>query len=212
MAGTLLVSVCFAVGLFVVVPLFVVKTFESTFSNAFVFNLVEGLIRIAIFIVYIWVVSLIPDLRRVFEYHGAEHKVIHAYEACRRPDAEEASHYSTLHPRCGTGFLLLVLVIAVILFAVVGKPALPYLVLSRIIGIPVIVGVAYEVGIKWAGKRSSGSVARVLLWPGMQLQRLTTRQPSSDQLEVAVAALEEVIAMDQARQAAPSQKDIPAID
>ena len=178
MAVTVIVSVAMAVALFVVVPLVVVKQFESTFSNPFVFNLVEGLIRIAIFILYIVGISLIPDLRRVFQYHGAEHKVIHAYEACGRPDANEAKPYSTLHPRCGTGFLLMVMVIAVFLFA--------------------IVGISYEVGIKWLGKHADGPIARVLLWPGLQLQRLTTRQPTMDQLEVAAAALEEVMAMDAA--------------
>jgi uncharacterized protein YqhQ len=198
LALTVIVSVAMAVALFVVVPLVVVKQFESTFSNPFVFNLVEGLIRIAIFILYIVGISLIPDLRRVFQYHGAEHKVIHAYEACGRPDANEAKPYSTLHPRCGTGFLLMVMVIAVLLFAIVGKPSLPYLVLSRIIGIPFIVGISYEVGIKWLGKHADGPIARVLLWPGLQLQRLTTRQPTIDQLEVAAAALEEVMAMDAA--------------
>ncbi|MCL5735157.1 MAG: DUF1385 domain-containing protein [Actinobacteria bacterium] len=201
LAVTVFVSAAMAVALFVVVPLVVVKQFESTFSNPFLFNLVEGLIRIAIFLLYIVGISLIPDLRRVFQYHGAEHKVIHAYEACGKPDAEEAGKYSTLHPRCGTGFLLLVMVIAVFLFAIVGKPTLPYLVLSRIVGIPVIVGIAYEVGIKWAGRHPHGPFARVLLWPGLQLQRLTTREPTGEQLEVAAAALEEVMAMDASRQA-----------
>jgi uncharacterized protein YqhQ len=196
LAGTVIVAVAMAVALFVVVPLVVVKHFESTFSNPFLFNLVEGLIRIAIFLLYIVGISLIPDLRRVFQYHGAEHKVIHAYEACGRPDAERAGGYSTLHPRCGTGFLLLVMIIAVFLFAIVGKPALPWLVLSRIIGIPVIVGISYEIGIKWAGKHPNGFFARILLWPGIQLQRLTTREPTSDQLEVAAAALDEVIRLD----------------
>lgn len=200
LAVTVVVSLGLAVGLFVVVPLVVVKTFESTFSNPFVFNLVEGVIRIVIFLLYIVGMSLIPDLRRVFQYHGAEHKVIHAYEHCGRPDAQEARRYTTLHPRCGTGFLFVVMVIAILLFAFVGKPSLPYLVLSRIIGIPVIVGIAYEVGIKWAGRHPDGPVARVLLWPGLQLQRLTTREPSDDQLEVAAAALEEVMALDASRQ------------
>jgi uncharacterized protein YqhQ len=200
LAGTLVVAIAFAVGLFIVVPLFVVKAFEETFSNPFVFNLVEGLIRIGLFLLYVLGISLIPDLRRVFQYHGAEHKVIHAYEACGRPDAEGAGRYSTLHPRCGTGFLLVVLVLAVFVFAIVGKPDLLWLVVSRILGIPVIIGIAYEIGIKWLGKHPHGLVARILLWPGLQLQRLTTREPTSDQLEVAAAALDEVMKMDAARQ------------
>jgi uncharacterized protein YqhQ len=135
----------------------------------------------------------------VFQYHGAEHKIIHAYEHCGTPDVQEARKYPTLHPRCGTGFLFVVMVIAILLFAVVGKPALPWLVLSRIVGIPVIVGISYEVGIKWAGRHPNGPLARVLLWPGLQLQRLTTREPSEDQLEVAAAALLEVMALDATR-------------
>jgi uncharacterized protein YqhQ len=200
-----IVAVAFAVGLFVVLPLAVVKYFEDTFSNPFLFNLVEGLIRIAVFLLYILAISLLPDLRRVFMYHGAEHKVIHAYEACGRPDAQEARRFSTLHPRCGTGFLLLVMVVAVFVFAIVGKPALPWLVLSRIIGIPLIIGISYEIGIKWAGKHANGLFARILLWPGIQLQRLTTRQPTPDQLEVAAAALEEVMRMDEAERARLSE-------
>jgi uncharacterized protein YqhQ len=201
---TVIVAVGMAVALFVVVPLVVVKHFEDTFSNPIVFNIVEGVIRLVIFVLYLAAVSLIPDLRRVFEYHGAEHKVIHAYEASGRPDPVLAQKFSTRHPRCGTGFLLLVFVIAVFLFAVIGKPSVPLLVLSRIIGIPIIVGIGYEIGIKWAG-RSKRLWARILLWPGIQLQRLTTREPSPEQLEVAAAALEDVIEMDRAEIA--SQKE-----
>lgn len=195
---TVFVAIAMAVGLFIAVPLVVAKQLGDALANPFLFNLVEGLIRVAIFILYLVGISLIPDLRKVFEYHGAEHKVIHAYEASGRPDAELAQKYSTRHPRCGTGFLLLVFVLAVFLFAAVGRPGVPLLVLSRIVGIPIIVGIAYEIGIKWAGRRADSLIPRILLWPGIQLQRLTTREPSEAQLEVAAAALEEVIAMDQA--------------
>ncbi len=106
-----------------------------------------------------------------------------------------------MHPRCGTGFLLLVMVVAVFVFAIVGKPALPYLVLSRVIGIPVIVGIAYEIGIKWAGRHADSLIPRLLLWPGIQLQRLTTREPTDAQLEVAAAALQEVMTKDEALEA-----------
>jgi len=200
LALTLTIAIALAVGLFIVVPLVVVKRFEETFSNPFVFNLVEGLIRIVIFLLYIGGISLIPDLRRVFQYHGAEHKVIHAYEACGHPDAKRAEDYPPQHPRCGTGFLLVVMVVAILVFAIVGKPALHWLILSRIVGIPVIIGISYEVSIKWLGRHPNGMLARVLLWPGLQLQRLTTREPSADQLEVAAAALEEVMNRDEARQ------------
>lgn len=197
LAVTVVLGVGLAVVLFVVIPLVVVKRFESVFANPFLFNLVEGLIRIVIFILYVVGVSLIPDLRRVFQYHGAEHKVIHAYEAWGTADPERARSFSPLHPRCGTGFLLLVLVVAVFVFALVGKPSLPWLVLSRLVGIPLIIGVSYEIGIKWAGRHSRGPFARLVLWPGIQLQRLTTREPTYDQLEVAAAALEEVIRLDE---------------
>ena len=209
LAMTVGIAVIMAVGLFIVIPLTVVKVFEDTFSNPFVFNLVEGLIRIAIFLLYIAGISLIPDLRRVFMYHGAEHKVIHAFEAYGRPDAEKAAAYSTLHPRCGTGFLLIVMVLSVFLFAVVGKPSLPLLVLSRLIGIPIIIGISYELGIKWLGKRPNTLYGRVLLWPGLQLQRLTTREPTPDQLEVAAAALEEAVTMDRAEQQAAASMPAP---
>ena len=202
LTGTVVFSVGLAVALFVAVPLVVVKHFESTFHNPFVFNLVEGLIRIAIFLIYIVAISFIPDLRRVFQYHGAEHKVIHAYEHCEELDPAHAARFKTMHPRCGTGFLLLVMVVAVFVFAIVGKPALPYLVLSRVIGIPVIVGISYEIGIKWAGRHADSLIPRLLLWPGIQLQRLTTREPSDDQLEVAAAALQEVMSKDEALEAA----------
>ena len=210
LAVTVIVALAFAVGLFVVVPLAVVKYFEDTFSNPFLFNLVEGVIRIVIFILYIVVISLLPDLRRVFQYHGAEHKVIHAYESCGRPDAARAVGFSPRHPRCGTGFLLLVMVIAVLVFAIVGKPSLPWLVLSRILGIPLIIGISYEIGIKWAGRHPNGFFAHLLLWPGIQLQRLTTREPTPDQLEVAAAALEEVMRMDEAGQVALAESAAPA--
>lgn len=202
LAVTVVVAVAFAVGLFVALPLFFVKYFEETFSNPFVFNLVEGVIRIVIFLLYIVVISLLPDLRRVFMYHGAEHKIIHSYESCGRPDVERARAFPTMHPRCGTGFLLLVMVLAVFLFAIVGKPSLPWLVLSRLVGIPLIIGIGYEIGIKWLGRHADKLYARILLWPGIQLQRLTTREPTPDQLEVAAVALAEVIRMDVTEQVA----------
>ena len=205
MGITVFVSLVLAVGLFIVVPLVVAKQFGTLLENPFLFNLVEGVIRLVIFIAYLLVATMIPDLRRVWEYHGAEHKVIHAYESCGRADAEYAKRFPTLHPRCGTGFLLLVFVLAVFLFAFVGRPSYGWLILSRVIGIPIIVGIAYEIGIKWAGRHATGLVPRIILWPGIQLQRLTTREPSIDQLYVAAAALEEVMIMDQAEMTAQKE-------
>jgi uncharacterized protein YqhQ len=205
MGFTVFISLVVAVGLFIVVPLVVAKQFGDALANPFLFNLVEGVIRLILFIGYLLAVQLIPDLRRVWEYHGAEHKVIHAYEACGRADAEYAKRFPTLHPRCGTGFLLLVFVLAVFLFAFVGRPDVQYLVLSRIIGIPIIVGIAYEIGIKWAGRHSTGLVPRIILWPGIQLQRLTTREPSDEQLQVAAAALQEVMDRDAVEVSTPKE-------
>lgn len=195
MALTFVLAIALAVLLFVVIPLAVVKYFEDVFANPFVFNLVEGLIRIAIFLAYIGVISFLPDLRRVFEYHGAEHKVIHAYEAGEELDPAHAERFTTLHPRCGTAFLLVVMVMAIVVFSVVGKPSLLVLVLSRLIGIPIVAGLSYEV-IRFAGRHKDGVVAKIVLWPGLKLQRLTTREPSVEQVEVAIVALMEVLRVD----------------
>ncbi len=195
MALTFILAIGLAVVLFIVIPLAVVKYFEDVFSNPFVFNLVEGLIRIAIFLGYIGVISLLPDLRRVFEYHGAEHKVIHAYEAGEELDPAHAERFTTLHPRCGTAFLLVVMVMAIIVFSVVGKPTLLVLVLSRLVGIPIVAGLSYEV-IRFAGRHKDGAIAKIVLWPGLKLQRLTTREPSVEQVEVAIVALMEVLRVD----------------
>jgi uncharacterized protein YqhQ len=201
-----------AVFLFILAPLWIttwLKDYFTAIHNWVVFNVVDGLIRVVFFLAYILLISRMKDNRRVFQYHGAEHKVIHAYESCGRPDAEYAKGFSTLHPRCGTGFLLLVMILSVFLFAIIGKPSVPWLVLSRLIGIPLIIGIAYEIGIKWAG-RSDGVFARAIMWPGLQLQRLTTREPSDGQLEVAAAALEEVMAMDEAERVAQQEALVPA--
>ena len=176
-------------------PLLVARWFGPALSNAILFNLVEGIVRIAIFLAYIVGVSLLPDLRRVFEYHGAEHKVINAYEAGRPLEPQSVKAFSTLHPRCGTAFLLVVMVLAILVLALVGKPPLVWLIVSRIVGIPVVAGLAYEV-IRFAGRHRDGIVARVLLGPGLGLQKLTTRQPSDAQVEVAAAALQEVLRLE----------------
>lgn len=195
MAVTFVIALGLAVVLFVVIPLAVVKYFEHVFSNPFVFNLVEGLIRIAIFLAYVALISLIPDLRRVFEYHGAEHKVIHAYEAGEDLVPANAGRFTALHPRCGTAFLLVVMVMAILVFSVVGKPSLLLLVISRLVGIPIVAGLSYEV-IRFAGRHKDGVVSRVVMWPGLQLQRLTTREPTAEQVEVAIVALVEVLRVD----------------
>jgi uncharacterized protein YqhQ len=156
------------------------------------FVLVEGVIRVAIFVLYLTLLSLIPSLRRVFQYHAAEHKAINAYEAGEELTPEVTQRYSLIHPRCGTAFLLWVMVVGVFVFALVGRPAWYWLIVSRIALLPVIAGIAYEL-IRFAGKHAESRVLMTILAPGLWLQRLTTREPTLDQLEVSIRALREVL-------------------
>jgi uncharacterized protein YqhQ len=156
------------------------------------FVIVEGLIRVTMFVAYLALISLLPDLRRVFQYHAAEHKAINAYEAGEPLEPEVAQRYSLIHPRCGTAFLLWVMVIAVFVFAFFGRPTWYWLIATRILLLPVIAGLAYEL-IRFAGKHQDNRVLMALLAPGLWLQRLTTREPSLDQLEVSIRALREVL-------------------
>ena len=189
------ISLAFAIGLFFVLPVTVANIWKDQLGSSILFVIVEKLIRISIFLGYLWAISKVKDLRRVFEYHGAEHKTIACYEAEDRLVPERAALYSRLHPRCGTSFLLIVMVIAVFVFAPIGRPALHWLILSRIVGIALVAGLAYEV-IRWAGRNRNKRWVRALIWPGLQLQKLTTREPSLDQLAVAIAALEAVLAVE----------------
>jgi len=157
--------------------------------------IVEGLIRVTILVVYLSLISLIPDLRRVFQYHAAEHKAINAFEAGAELTPERVQGFSKIHVRCGTAFLLWVMVVAVFVFALVGRPSWPVLIASRILLLPVIAGIAYEL-IRFAGKHTDNRVLMTLLAPGLWLQRLTTREPTLDQLEVSIRALREVLALE----------------
>jgi uncharacterized protein YqhQ len=189
---TIAFSLVLAVGLFFVIPVGLTSLIKDQLGSAFLFWLVEGVLRTAIFIGYIVAISRLPDLRRVFEYHGAEHKTISCYEAEDELVPARAKLYSRLHPRCGTSFLLIVMVVAIFVFAPLGLPAWYWLVASRILGIPLIAGISYEV-IKWAGKNRRKRWVRGLMWPGLMLQNLTTREPDEEQLAVAIAALEKVL-------------------
>src|SRR6185295_15420738 len=152
------------------------------------FVIVEGGIRVTIFVLYLSLISLFPDLRRVFQYHAAEHKAINAYEAGEELEPETVQRHSLIHPRCGTAFLLWVMVIAIFVFAFFGRPHWYWLIATRILLLPVIAGLAYEL-IRFAGKHQDNRVLMSLLAPGMWLQRLTTREPSLDQIEVSIRAL-----------------------
>jgi uncharacterized protein YqhQ len=184
------IAIGFALMLFKVTPALITSWLPIETTGWFV--IVEGLIRVSIFILYLLVISLLPDLRRVFEYHAAEHKVINAYEAGEELVPERVQRFSLIHPRCGTAFLLWVMVIAIFVFAFLGRPSLPWLIASRILLLPLIAGLAYEL-IRFAGKHTGNRVLMTLLAPGLWLQRLTTRQPTLDQLEVSIRALKEVL-------------------
>ncbi|MFI5027547.1 MAG: DUF1385 domain-containing protein [Solirubrobacterales bacterium] len=190
---TIVLSIAMAIGLFFVVPVGLTSLIKGQLGSPLLFWLVEGVLRTGLFIGYIVVISRLSDLRRVFEYHGAEHKTISCYEAEDELLPSRAKLYSRLHPRCGTSFLLIVMVLAIFVFAPIGLPAWYWLLASRILGIPLIAGLSYEL-IKWAGKHRRKRWVRAVMWPGLMLQNLTTREPDEEQLAVAIAALEKVLA------------------
>jgi uncharacterized protein YqhQ len=184
------IAIGFAVALFKVTPALITDALPIRTTGWFV--LVEGLIRVTLFVLYLSLISLLPDLRRVFQYHAAEHKAINAYEAGEELEPETVQRYSLIHPRCGTAFLLWVMVIAIFVFAFFGRPAWYWLIATRILLLPFIAGLAYEL-IRFAGKHQGNRIVMTVLAPGLWLQRLTTREPSLDQLEVSIRALREVL-------------------
>jgi uncharacterized protein YqhQ len=186
------IAIGFAVMLFKVTPALITDWIGIT---ARWFVIVEGLIRVSIFILYLVLISLLPDLRRVFQYHAAEHKAINAYEAGEDLDPRTVQRYSLIHPRCGTAFLLWVMVIAIFVFAFFGRPAWYWLIATRILLLPLIAGIAYEL-IRFAGKHTDNRFLMTILAPGLWLQRLTTREPTLDQLEVSIRALQQVLSLE----------------
>jgi uncharacterized protein YqhQ len=186
------IAIGFAILLFKVSPALITDWIGI---NAGWFVIVEGLIRVTIFVLYLVLISLFPDLRRVFQYHAAEHKAINAYEAGEELEPETVQRHSLIHPRCGTAFLLWVMVIAIFVFAFFGRPHWYWLIATRILLLPVIAGLAYEL-IRFAGKHQGNRILMTLLAPGLWLQRLTTREPSLDQIEVSIRALKEVLALE----------------
>jgi uncharacterized protein YqhQ len=200
-AGTVAFALVFAVGLFFLLPAGLTNIFRDDIPNSLVFVVIEKAIRISIFLAYLWLISRMRDLQRVFEYHGAEHKTISCYEADQPLTPENAAQFSRFHPRCGTSFLLVVMIVAIVVFAPLGKLEWQWLFVSRVVGIPLVAGLAFEV-IKWFGRNRTKRWARALMWPGIQLQRLTTREPDLSQLAVAIAALQAVLAVEDPKQAA----------
>ena len=197
------IAIGFALMLFKVTPAVITSWLPIDHTGWFV--IVEGLIRVSIFIAYISLIALLPDLKRVFQYHGAEHKAINALEAGDELTPETVQRHSLIHPRCGTAFLLWVMVIAIFVFAFIGQPSWPWLIASRVLLLPVIAGLAYEL-IRFAGTHSGNPILMTLLAPGLWLQRLTTREPSLDQIEVSIRALREVLRRE--RDASPEARRV----
>ena len=189
-AITMVISTLFAIAVFLALPTFIVKFIPGVQDNHIVLNLIEGVIRLVLFLLYIWGIGLTKDIQRVFQYHGAEHKTIHTYELDLPLTVENVRQQSRLHARCGTNFLLIVMVVSIFVFAFLGWPNLLERILSRVLLMPVVAGIAYEV-IRLAG-RSEHSFVKAIIKPGLVLQYMTTREPEDDQIEVAIRALEEV--------------------
>jgi uncharacterized protein YqhQ len=194
-AGTVVVALALAIVLFFLIPVGLTSLIKHQLGSSLLFWLVEGLLRTTIFLGYMLLLSRLRDLRRVFEYHGAEHKTISCFEAGLPLTPANAQRFSRLHPRCGTSFLLLVMIVAIFVFAPIGLPAWYWLVATRILGVPLIAGISFEL-IKFAGRNRSRRWVQVLMWPGLKLQLLTTREPDLAELEVSIAALEAVLALE----------------
>lgn len=191
-----------SIGFFVILPVWATNNLWGlSEANAFLFNLVEGLIRIGLFLLYLLAITFFEDIKRVFEYHGAEHKSVYAYEDGKELAVDEAKDYSTLHPRCGTAFLMIVLVVAILTFSLVGNPPILIKIASRILLLPVVAGVSYEI-LRFSGRHTDNPFLRPFLMPGLMLQKITTREPSEDQIEVALVALKQVVGEDKTSQQA----------
>jgi uncharacterized protein YqhQ len=199
-AFTVAFSLLFAIGFFFLLPLGIISLVQGHRGSSVEFVLLEKLLRIVIFILYLWVISLLPDLRRVFEYHGAEHKTIFNYESGLPLSPENAARFTRFHPRCGTSFLLLVFIVSIFVLLPLGRPAWYILFPSRVLAVPIVAGLAFEL-IKLIGKHRTKLWARAIMWPGLQLQRLTTREPDHEQLAVAIASLEAVLEKENPREA-----------
>ncbi len=191
--GTIALSLLLGVGLFFLLPTFIIGLLDRFIDSALWSNLVEGLVRLGIFVLYLWAIGLMPDIRRVFAYHGAEHKTINAYEAGAELTPEAVSHYSRVHTRCGTGFMLIVLVIFVIVSTLLGRPAFWLRLVSRIVMIPVVSGIAYEIIRLSARYYDRSALVRIIMAPSLALQQLSTREPSLDMLAVSIQSLKMVL-------------------
>lgn len=194
MAGTMAFAFGAGILLFFILPLYLTKLLVPIIGDSnIVFNLVDGLIRVTVFLLYIWSIARMNDIKRVFQYHGAEHKTIFAFEAGEELTVENVRKYSRLHPRCGTSFLLIVMVVSILVFSLIPK-AWPFLMKagSRVVLLPLIAGISYEF-LKWSAKNDSNPLVKAIITPGLALQRLTTGEPDDDQVEVAIRSMQEAL-------------------
>jgi uncharacterized protein YqhQ len=208
-AGTLIFALVLGFGLFLVAPVLGTKGLGSFLGNSIenpvIFNLVEGFIRIAIFIAYLLVITLLSkDIKRFFAYHGAEHKAIKVYERGEELLPANARKLDTSHVRCGTSFVLYVLVLSILVFSLLGVEGWLYMLASRVIVIPLVAGIAFEF-IMWSARHQDSAMVRMLVWPGLQLQKLTTREPSDDMVEIAMASLKKVLSMEKEAEIEPNE-------
>jgi uncharacterized protein YqhQ len=192
---TIILSLGLAILLFAVLPTAAAHLLIVFAPGALIQNIIEGVFRIAVFLIYVLAISRLEDIKRVFQYHGAEHKVINAYEAGDELVVDRVQSYSTLHPRCGTSFLLIVMVISILIFSLLGKQVLWWRILSRVLLLPVVAGISYEF-LKMSGKYAAAPLCRFLIAPGMWLQKLTTNPPDDGQVEVAISAFGAVLKED----------------
>ena len=204
---TFIVAIVVAVGAFIVLPLYLTNNIAGLrLGSSVLFNLVEGFIRLSFFFVYLFVISRLKDIHRVFQYHGAEHKAVYTYEADESLTVENAKTHTTLHPRCGTAFLMTVFVIAILVFSLAGNPSLWLKILSRLLLLPVVAGLSYE-ALRFSGRNFNRWWVRLLAQPGLWLQRLTTAEPDDDMIQVALTAMRRVLGVDE-----PSTNPDPSLD
>lgn len=205
-AVTLIISLGLGVLLFFLLPVVIAHFLQPLIPGNFLQNIFEGIVRVGVFLLYLVLITRMKEIRRVFQYHGAEHKTIHCYEAGEELTPENAMKHTRLHPRCGTSFLFIVMVISIFVFALVGVENFAWRLLSRVILLPVIAGVSYEV-LRFCGKHMDKAWVRAIAWPGMQLQRLTTAEPDRSMLEVAIHSLQKVRAREEDPALDPDQME-----
>lgn len=212
MTISMVLGIVLGVVLFIVAPAFLTNLIVGEYDqHTLLWNAVDGVLRVAVFVFYIWLIGRMQDIRRMFMYHGAEHKTIHCYEHGLELTPENARQFPRLHVRCGTAFLIMVMIIAILVYTILplnaiiagfgvpeGAPKLVLVIVSRIVFMPVIAGISYEITVKWAGSHPDNPLVKVILWPGMQMQYLTTNEPDDEQLECAIAAMNRVLAREEA--------------